>query len=321
MLRHQLRDGRSSTHSAVELARRPARDDLDWLSVTYYLLLQDRIGDALAAFAHVDVDTVDARVQVDYMRAYLDFFSDDHAIARGIAEAYVDHPVERWRARFRTVLAHLDEAEGRTADPTSVDPEGADAVVAAEPTLELALRGDRVALRHSGLEACEVRYYGMDVEFLFSTSPFVKQGGGAFAYVKPGRVDRLDLPPGGEDVDFVLPAEFARENVWVEVRGGGLVRREARYSNALTVRLLETKGQLKVTHAQTGAPLQEVYVKVYAQEGDQVRFHKDGYTDLRGRFDYASVSGRQGSRPERYALLVLSRDDGAAIREVEPPVR
>jgi len=68
------------------------------------------------------------------------------------------------------------------------------------------------------------------------------------------------------------------------------------------------------------APLPAVYVKVYARLGDgSVRFHKDGYTDLRGRFDYASVSEGGTAGATRFALLVLSEDHGAAIREVAPP--
>ena len=76
-----------------------------------------------------------------------------------------------------------------------------------------------------------------------------------------------------------------------------------------------------MTHATTGAPIQAVYVKVYTRTGDSVRFHKDGYTDLRGRFDYVSVSGARTDGIKRYAILVLDEEHGAVIREVAPPVR
>jgi hypothetical protein len=77
-----------------------------------------------------------------------------------------------------------------------------------------------------------------------------------------------------------------------------------------------------VQRAASGAPLAQVYVKVYARmPGGAVRFHKDGYTDLRGRFDYASVSEAGSTGAERFALLVLSEQDGAVIREVAAPNR
>jgi hypothetical protein len=47
----------------------------------------------------------------------------------------------------------------------------------------------------------------------------------------------------------------------------------------------------------------------------------NGYTDLRGRFDYVSVNTPEGRGIERFAILVLSDDRGAVIREAAPPQR
>jgi hypothetical protein len=61
-------------------------------------------------------------------------------------------------------------------------------------------------------------------------------------------------------------------------------------------------------------------VKVYARHGDgSVKFHKDGYTDLRGRFDYASVSGPEAAGAVDFSMLILSEKHGAVIREAKPP--
>jgi hypothetical protein len=63
-------------------------------------------------------------------------------------------------------------------------------------------------------------------------------------------------------------------------------------------------------------------VKVYAQMQDgSVKFYKDGYTDLRGRFDYASVSTADLENVVKYGLLVASDKDGAVVREAKPPLR
>ena len=83
---------------------------------------------------------------------------------------------------------------------------------------------------------------------------------------------------------------------------------------------IEQYGQVRVAHQLTGAPLPAVYVKVYARLRDgAVRFYKDGYTDLRGRFDYASLSTNELDGAERFAILVLSDEHGAVIREATPP--
>jgi hypothetical protein len=63
-------------------------------------------------------------------------------------------------------------------------------------------------------------------------------------------------------------------------------------------------------------------VKVYARTQDgRVEFYKDGYTDLRGRFDYSSLSTADLAQVERFAILVLSPDAGALVRELPPPKR
>ena len=88
----------------------------------------------------------------------------------------------------------------------------------------------------------------------------------------------------------------------------------------MEVKTSENYGQLKVTDGAGGKPLAKVYVKVYARLADgQVKFHKDGYTDQRGRFDYASVSTPERQGVERFAILALSEERGAMIREVAPP--
>ncbi len=304
------------------LTCRPKLDSTDWMTVTYYLLLQDRIGEALATFARVQSDALPMQVQYDYMHAYLDFFSNDHALARGIAEKHREHPVERWRLRFNEVLNQLDEAAGKdVAKRDGEDREQMQGELAkSDPTLELMVEARKVKLRQQNVESCEVRYYQMDIEFLFSANPFVQQEGGSFAFIQPIRTDVHELGVERAELEFDLPEEFRNANILVEVQAGPIVKRQAYYANALAVQVMENYGQLKVTQAEAGLPIPRTYVKVYERlAGGRVRFRKDGYTDLRGRFDYASLSGQGRTQAERYAILVMSEKDGALIREVAPP--
>jgi hypothetical protein len=306
------------------LAHRPKLDDHDWLSVTYFLLLQDRVEEALAAFAKVDPKRIDSRIQYDYLQAYLDFYSDEHALARGIAERYREHPVARWRALFADVRSQLDEAAG--AAPVVSDARDRDqsqgALAASEPALGLELEGRSVKLAYRNLASCEISYYPMDIEFLFSANPFVGQDSRAFAFIRPRRTDTVVLPAGQPELALELPAELRSANVLVEVRAGGLVRRKPCLQGSLRVQWLQNYGQLAVTQAASAKPLPKVYVKVYARDSNGiVRFHKDGYTDLRGRFDYASLSGSEAVGAARFAILVASDTDGAVIGEIDPPAQ
>jgi hypothetical protein len=66
-----------------------------------------------------------------------------------------------------------------------------------------------------------------------------------------------------------------------------------------------------VSRASDHGALPATYVKVYA----------DGYTDLRGAFDYATLSTNDLDQVERFAILVCSDHAGAAILEASPPAR
>ena len=275
------------------------------------------------------------RLQHDYLRAYLDFYAGELADARRIAEGYAEHPVARWRTRFRAVLAQLDEAEGVGIGVGGVpedpgdrgDPAGRDreqwALAASEPSLELAVEARRVKLTSANIDRCAVSYREMDIELLFSTNPFLQSGSTSFAFVKPQRVDLLELgAQGGASGrhEFDLPEEFRNSNVLVEVRAGGRTRRQTYFANDLAVQGIENYGQLRVRGAESGKLLPGAYVKVYARLANgQVRFHKDGYTDIRGRFDYVSLSGMDDAEIVRFAVLIMSAEHGALVRELGPP--
>ncbi|MEM6673491.1 MAG: hypothetical protein AAF726_11660 [Planctomycetota bacterium] len=304
--------------------RRDLRDD-DRMEIAYYMLLQDRIGEAIDAFDRVERDAVETGIQYDYMAAYMDFYRGDVEHAREVATPYVDHPIERWRNRFRNVVAHLDEIEGiRPVEGFDRDDrdETQGRLAGSEPILELEVESGRVALSYERLSEVELRYHLMDVEFLFSTNPFVRGGDGAFGFVQPNATQTVELPVGMTATSFAIPDEFRRSNLFVEVRGGGIARRATYFAGSVDVQGLERFGQVRVVEDGTAKPLPRAYVKVYARLGDgSVRFHKDGYTDLRGRFDYVSVSGFDGQPIERFAVLVMHDEAGATVTELAPPVQ
>ena len=306
------------------LSYRPTLDDRDRLAVVYYLLLQDRVEEALAFFTAIDPAALEEKIQYDYLALVLDFYGGATARARTRAEPYRDYPVPRWRALFAEALRQLDEGEGRAPaaaagdDRASAQAEAA----AAAPGLELRVDARRITVDYQNLTSCRIHYYPMDIELLFSRNPFVQQQSGQFAFVQPQETQELALPAGQTRVTIDLPRRYFSRNVMIDVTGGGLRRTAAYCANALAVQVIEPYGQLRVTHDATGKPLAGVYVKAYARGPDgTVRFYKDGYTDLRGRFDYATLQAGEPGGVERFALLILSEADGAVIREAAPPNR
>ncbi len=304
------------------LAHKPVLEDEDWMSLSYMLLLQDRIAEAQGAFDKVNREKVDMEIQYDYMQAYMDFFQDDPQLAGEIAKNYRNYPVLHWRTRFGVIEQHLQEAAG----VASATPEGStsplannDDLAGLSPTLDLHVEGGSITIEHSHLESCELRFYPMDVEFLFSSQPSVGVDSNSSIFVKAAQSVTVQLDPNGDDYVAKLPEQFQTGNTLIEVRAGSLTRIRASYANSLRVQMIDAFGQLKVSHSETGRPLPKTYVKVFVKDGRNTRFHKDGYTDLRGRFDYVSVSEMKSHGIERFYVLILHEEHGAAIREVGPP--
>ncbi len=301
------------------LSYKPQLGSEDWLAVTYYMLLQDRVEEALQHFAKVRRDEVQEQVQYDYLAAYLSFFTAEPQQARGIAERYRDYPVAHWQKRFATVLVQLDEIDGKAV---ATDQPGNDTLAATAPALELRVDGKSLRLDHKNLAGCELRFYPIDVEFAFSSRPFADTDRGGAAYVQPVLVQQATFAKDAVTTTLELPPRFHQQNVRIEVAAAGIRRAQSYFANALAVRFLDAYGQVVVTEPDTNQPLPKTYVKVFARLANgEVRFHKDGYTDLRGRFDYASLSDDPNAGATRYAVLVLHEQRGAVIRELEPPTR
>jgi len=299
-------------------------DDEQKMAVTYYLVLQDRVEEAQALFSSVNPDRIAARIQYDYCAAYLDFFDEDTALARTMCNKYTDYPVDRWRNLFAAMKSQLEELDGE--EPKTIDPEKTeqmnDLLAAADCSFDLEVDNKEVAIDFQNVETLTVNYYLMDIELLFSRNPFVQQYGSRFSNIRPNLTNTVELPADQSTVTFELPGDLHNNNVLVEVVGRGMKKTAAYYSNSLSLQVIANYGQVKVTDSESGKGLPRVYVKAYARMSNgEVKFYKDGYTDLRGRFDYASLNTNELENVERFSLLILSDTHGATVEEALPPQR
>ncbi len=165
-----------------------------------------------------------------------------------------------------------------------------------------------------------VKYYIIDVEILFSRAPFLNESTEEFSYVKPihreEREIKYDAPNRLSYLNIELPEKLKNLNMVVEINGEGKQLFKTYYSSSLKLTLMEAYGELKVTDMQ-GKPLSQVYIKVFGDARGSIKFFKDGYTDIRGKFEYGSMNA--GAQFSRFGILVMSDDHGSLIKEVKPP--
>ncbi|HEV3417892.1 MAG TPA: hypothetical protein VG056_13785, partial [Pirellulales bacterium] len=262
--------------------------------------------------------------QYDYFAAYLDFYKSEPKLARQIAAKYADYPVDRWRLAFANIVNQADEigkAEIKVADKEDrTQTQTKEAAVT--PSFDFTVEAKKVKLNFQNLKQVRVNYYQMDIELLFSRNPFVQGEAKQFSNILPNQTETIDLPADTASFEFPLPDKLVNSNLLVEIAGAGQTQSQAYYSNALRVKTIENYGEVRVTLDKDSTPLSKVYVKVYARMKDgAVQFYKDGYTDLRGLFDYSSLSTNELDFVDKFSILILSEDHGAVVREASPPKR
>jgi hypothetical protein len=309
------------------------------------------VEEALARFHTIKAEALPTRLQHDYFRCYAAFYEEQLPTARGIAAQYADHPVDRWRKLFADVNVQLDEIEGKAAPGTKPDDKPdreaqQGALTATEPSFDFKVENRRIALTWRNLGDVTINYYLMDPEFLFSSSPFVAEDPARFSIIKPTKTTTQKLAADQSALDLPLPAEFAKANVLVEIVGAGQRKAQAYHANTLKLALTENYGRLELRDEAASKPVTKAYVKVYARlKTGTIRYFKDGYTDLRGKFDYASLNSSETPHPvpvphdsgseqnlgyqmlqpqelvevEKLSILILSDAHGALVREVNPP--
>lgn len=322
ILNHALAAQYQAFLNALTYQVRPNDDQL--VAAAYYALLQDRTTEGLALLERVEPSRVTGQLQFDYLRAYAALYRGELDRVRELATQWKDHEVDRWRKRFAALLAVLDEARGGAAQVQDADSrEQEQSRLAAQvPSFDFEIDGSAIRIHHQNLRSCTLSFYRMDIELLFSRAPFMKDESRRFSIVTPNHSEVVELQAGQPTTTLELPQAYRSANTIVEIVGGSIRRSQANYAHDLAVQVIEPYGQLRVRVRASGGVLPRAYVKVYARkQGGAVSFYKDGYTDVRGAFDYASLSTDELDSVERFAMLVMTDEHGALIREAAPPQR
>ena len=232
------------------LCSKATLNDADRLRVAYYLFLQDRVEEALAQYDRIDPANLPNRLQFDYLRCVVAFYREQPEIAHAIAEPYASHAVKRWRERFTEVIRQTDEISGANGDTDTDDAKRRDIrqdrLAASSPSLELSVDGVTPKLKYRNIPEVTVNYFGMDLEVLFSSNPFMEYDARRFGLVPPAHTEVVTLLPDKPQIALALPEGLKGKNVLVEVTGGGERQTCVVFASTFKVDIAETYGRLQV---------------------------------------------------------------------------
>ncbi len=323
------------------IAHQPQVTNDQRLQLCYYLLLQNRIEEALNWFARTDKQSLATQIQYDYFDAYLDFYRGEYAHAAEVARRYAEYPVPRWADMFAQIVQQFEQHQQLLAGGAPTVATDVEVSTSAEQgllsdareqqlsaqanqtaSLDLEVRDGEISVRYRNLEAVQVNYYLMDIELLFSRNPFVSQASDRVPAIRPNLSETVKFDGSDAVAKIELPEVMRNRNVLVEATAAGISRSVWLTASSLVVSLAEPAGRLQVLSQSGRSPVAAAYVKVFARHSDgSVRFLKDGYTDLNGNFDYASLSTSDLDTAQRLAILVLDDTLGAVVREAVVPTR
>ncbi|ETO22124.1 hypothetical protein RFI_15079 [Reticulomyxa filosa] len=349
---------------------------LDLLKACYYLILQDRINESRFIFYElVEKEKGPLKekhaVQYEYMKAYfclLDEKDTTCETARKICEKYTalkTLPTNKQRV-FEDMQRQLAEISGKVEDvkegeaDLEVKKEGEgnengeeeeedrdedtlgererrlERHAMHEPSIHFEIENRQLVFQYFKIDSVRVNFYRMDIELLFSMSPFLSRGQmdasqNVFSFIQPNESVDVKFPSNETSLpkshSINIPESLLHCNIYCEA----VVTNPSNFSsvdplsqtfydNRLLVQIKEKFGQLKVLDKETKKPLSKCYVKVYARVNGSPKFHKDGYTDRRGVFDYVSVSCSHLTSTDKFAILVNSKDRGAVVQTVNVPI-
>jgi hypothetical protein len=319
----------------LSLIEKDKLDDNDYLILSSYFLMQDRVEESLKVFKKVDpTKFTDSNrhnmvIQYDYLSCYFDIltgYDSGFKIARKISKKYEDYPVISWRMLFTEIIDQLKEFDGEEGVDSDIDPddidkkhENAKKTKKLEPTLEFVIEDGKCNVDYTNVEKVDVKYYIVNPEILFTSAPFMTQNTSHFSYVKPVYKTTQILPPKSKNFVFDIHKDYLSKNILIELDCGKLKKFQTYFACSLKVAIIENYAELKVTN-EKGSPVPKVYIKCFSKNtSGAVKFFKDGYTDMRGKFEYGFTDNGKLTNIDKLSILVLDETHGSTIKECKLP--
>ena len=312
--------------------QKPKLNNRDRLVLASYLLLQDRVEEAQTQMAGIVRDrslaNEELKIQLDYLTAYLSLYNEipHFTTARALSQQYLEYPIPTWRNRFVQIANQLAEFSGQGSQ---IEVEGAaqnpESRLARSEQLRIEIRDQtKINIKSRNVEKVTVSYYEIELEILFSKDPFFNRDmTDSFNDVFPSQKETVEVGSGLEEAEKLIdiPEKLRAKNLLVYVQTSLLSEKIRYFPAEINVVFASEIGYVKV-YDKERKPLSKVYVKAFSQtRSGAVEFYKDGYTDLRGVFDYSSLNADKLEQVDRLSLLVTTPKMGSVTRVVGKPTK
>ncbi|CAO3639136.1 unnamed protein product [Cunninghamella echinulata] len=277
----------------------------DYIIFSVYLLVQGRIKEAKRIFQIAESmknqedenNNQLATIQMDYLKAYLATrIQPDEKVDIKILKEYVEKYKScgslRWQKQSQSLGDLVNQLEnGIPIDSSSgligsVDNDENDnnynKSIASDPVFDFTIKDNHVVIRYANLNQCQVRFYKINVEVMFSNQPFLNKTDNVsdYSWVKANHKEIIDLTKeqlnnnddphagatnitmnndnGEEDFEWIGIQKVKRQrhsvpipltgNVLIEVSAHGKTQCQTHLSHSLTVHLSEQYGVARVLH-------------------------------------------------------------------------
>ena len=235
-------------------------------------------------------------------------------------KAYQNYPLNSWKARFNSLIPVLNpkkkDSSSASTDPSSLS------TLPQSTSLEFDLEQAQLVLTHQNLKHATVRLYPINLEVLFSINPkSMDQSKPVSPWVAPAFEKKITLDSSGTTA-YLLPKESTTQSLIVEVMSDDFSRVKSYSPKQFSVQVHQHQGLLSIAALKPPhSPLGRSYVKVFRElHSGEVSFHKDGYTDLWGRFDYINAHPMASlSTIRQFYVLILTEKHGAHTQMISPP--
>lgn len=306
----------------------------DWIVMLGYWILQDRIKEAIRLYRRIDKGQVEKIgqmvVQFEYIEAYLSIYqeSPEYQTARRLSKKYESFPDLSWRERFQKISKQIEEYDrGRVVKSAS----DLKQVVQNRSNKELAekvefLKADRsgrdkIQVTHRNIDRLKIQFFRLDLEVLFSKDPFLSEGSKHICATTPNHELKFKVVRSDDfkSSSVCIPESLLKECMMVQIISKDRLEVLEMFNSELAIFPLSDYGLVRI-QTLSGEALHSAYVKCYAKyKDDRVAFYKDGYSDFRGSFDYASLNSNGIQTISQFAIFISHPQYGSTVVKAGPP--